>query len=344
MLPRIITRTHYQVDEPAYLRILIRDCSSPIQSDYPERLAGRLEERLKALQKGFNLAAAKYCVDLARELDLLTENNFWTWSAHILRLISEDASAETKLNLNLSLEQRIFFFRIFLEFDGAALLFFARKLSTVNTLPEAGSDWNDVANEMMEFSYKSYLEIATDIRDRAEIRQLLAKRERQPYQGKSGSHQCFVHLNTMERIGLLQSTGREYSRPVHSSELTHGINRLLDAVRDVATLENIVSRKEWPKIAATVFQPHTAVRPDWTEIHIFETARALYKRVMSTGVTLCSLNTLIETIQIRQIAEGVAPISYERGMTIFRHAQAQNPKAIRFNVDRIGRPAFITFS
>jgi len=89
MMPRIITRTHYQVDEPAYLRVLIRDCSSPTQSDYPERVARRLEDRLKALQKDFNFAAAKYCVDLARGLSLITENNFWTWSAQVLRLISQ---------------------------------------------------------------------------------------------------------------------------------------------------------------------------------------------------------------------------------------------------------------
>ena len=39
MEPRIVTRTHYQVDEPAYLRHLILDCTSPTQSSYSDVVA-----------------------------------------------------------------------------------------------------------------------------------------------------------------------------------------------------------------------------------------------------------------------------------------------------------------
>src|SRR2546426_7739990 len=90
MLSRIITRTHYQVDEPAYLGILVRNCSSPTKSDYSERVALRLQQKLRSLGKDFNLAAAKYCLDLAKALELLTENNFWSDSAHILNLLENN--------------------------------------------------------------------------------------------------------------------------------------------------------------------------------------------------------------------------------------------------------------
>jgi len=223
-------------------------------------------------------------------------------------------------------------------------MFFARKASLVEKIPEPEKDWNDIANEMMEFAYRSYLEVATDIRDRAEIRQLLAKRSREPYKGKSGSHQCFVHLKTMARVGLLQSSGREYC--IQRSTLGSGeaMGRLLNAVPDVSALENIVSKREWPQIAAAVFNPEVLVREGWTDKDLLVQAYNLYERVMATGVPLCSLNTLIETIQIKQIATGAAPISYDKCMSIFRHAQAESPRRIKFHVDRIGRPAFIVLS
>src|SRR5690242_19709577 len=88
MAVRVLTRTHYQVDEPAFLRELILHCTSPTQSEYPERVAGKLAERLKAQGRDFNLPAAKYCLDLARGLGLLTENNFWTDLAQVLHLVS----------------------------------------------------------------------------------------------------------------------------------------------------------------------------------------------------------------------------------------------------------------
>jgi len=344
MMPRVITRTHYQVDEPAYVRILIRDCSSPTTSDYSERMARRLEERLKALHIDFNLAAAKYCVDLAKDLNLLSENNFWTWSGQVLHLVAPERSDETSLDLHLSLEERIFFFRVFLEYDGAALIFLARKASLVGKVPEPAKDWNDLANEMMVSIYNSYLDTVTDIRDRTAIRHLLSKRTRQPYSGKSGAHQCFLHLKAMTRVGLLQSRGREYCKHPSSVDPKGVIYQFLRNVPDSATLETIIVKNEWPKVATAIFAQGLLSDERWTKGRILDQAHELYGRVMATGVPLCSLKTVIEAIQIKQISAGTMPISYEECMKVFRQAQAENPKKIRFKVDRIGRPAFIVLS
>jgi hypothetical protein len=340
MVPRIITRTHYQVDEPAYLRVLVRDCSTPTSSDYAERLARRLTDRLKALGKDFNLAAAKYCVDLGKGLGLLTDNNFWTWSAHVLQLISAK-ELEVSLSLDLSLHEKIFFFRHFLEHDGAAFVFLGRKVSLVKKLPEHQKDWNDIANEMMDSVYKSYLDIATDIQDRAGIRLLLAKRTRHPYAGKSGAHQCFVHLKTMSRIGLLESDGREYFK---QAAFKASVDRFLEVVPDIRSLENVILKKEWPRVASFMFSNDHEKRSAWRDDEILDYARNIYLRVRATGASLCPLNSVIEVIQIEQIVKSVEPLSHEELTVIFRQAQAKAPTKIKFQVDRMGRPAFISFS
>lgn len=344
MRPRIVTRTHYQVDEPAYLRVLIAECSSPTKSDYQDRVASRLEQRIRTLGPNLNLAAAKYCVDLAKALHLLTDNLFWTWSAHVLRLVGGSEQQENAINLNLSMEERIFWFRTFLEFDGAALLFLAHEIVKFGQLPRHGSDWNDVANDMVKYVYTSYLSVMQDIRDRAEVRHLLAKREREPYKGKSGSHQCFVHLNTMARMGLLAASGREYRRPPDVGGHVDPLSRFAAEIPDVSSLEAAISKKMWPSIANYIFNGTTAELVPWRDREILAEAREIYDRVIATGVTLCSLDTIIETIQIRQIARAIISIPHEECMTIFRREQAKNPKEIKFHVDRIGRPTFIQFS
>jgi hypothetical protein len=343
MKPRVITRTHYQVDEPAYLGVLIRDCSTPTRSEYSQRVAQRLETAMKASGRDFNLAAAKYCVDLGRSLNLLSENNFWTWSAQTLRLIMPPQTNE--LCSDLSTEEKIFYFRRFLEFDGAALIFLAQKAIGATIIPRKDEeDWNDIADEMMKFIFKSYLGIASDVRDRAGIRQSLSKRERSPYTGKSGSHQCFLHLNVLARVGLLEARNREYKKPAPASIAAGMLRRFVDSVPDMMTLETIAAKGRWPEILQSTFGIANPSSDAWTDAEILHVSRGMYESVIATGATLCPLNTLIEAIQIRQLAASKKPPSREDCLKVYRTAQKQSPSAIRFQVDRMGSPAFISFS
>ena len=68
MQPRLIFGTHYQVDEPAYMEILIKGCTSAIRSSYKEVVTRKLTQEIKSREKKFNAAAGGYAVDLAKEL------------------------------------------------------------------------------------------------------------------------------------------------------------------------------------------------------------------------------------------------------------------------------------
>lgn len=335
---RVLTRTHYQVDEPAFVRQLVLRCTSPTRSEYPERVAQRLDDHMKAAGREFNLPAAKYCVDLAKGLGLLTDNNVWTDHAQTLHFLSAASiSTGTAFELELSKPERIFFFRLFLEYDGAALLFFAHLLRRERTISQ---DWNVLANEMMVFIYDAYLEVVTDIAERSRLRHSLEKRVKTPYGGKSGSHQCFVHLQSLMRMGLLErsSAKREYVAPAVEPSL----QGLLAKAPDVRSLDRAVTTGQWPEITAAVFGARGPSRVSDRDT-IMARCRAIYARVMSTGVTLCSLRTLTETIQTEDLAEGSTATETTDILNVLREAQAVDPKRVRFHVDRIGRPAFVTF-
>src|SRR5437016_4623823 len=98
MTPRFVFRTHYQVSEPAYMEFLVKLCTSPVQSSYREvvaqKLADEIERRCKAKADkedgiaGFNENAGEYAIDLARGLDLITQNHTWTDRGHLVHLIA----------------------------------------------------------------------------------------------------------------------------------------------------------------------------------------------------------------------------------------------------------------
>ena len=124
-----------------------------------------------------------------------------------------------------------------------------------------------------------------------------------------------------------------------------GLAILIRRVPDVATLEKSIQLKQWPQIAADVFNLSTqrAGRTP-TDNEILLTLVSYYRRIMKTGVPLASLQTLIEATQIKKLAEHSQIVSYEAMESTIVRAQKQNPKDLRFHVDRRGRPAFLKMS
>lgn len=74
------------------------------------------------------------------------------------------------------------------------------------------------------------------------------------------------------------------------------------------------------------------------------TVRQLYERVVSTGVSLCSLQTLTEAIQIESLVHNHAPPHAQDVLNQLRSMQREAPRAIRFHVDVYGRPAYLKMS
>ena len=88
MQPRLLTRTHYQVDEPAYMGLLCRLCASGSRSAYKEVIAAKFAEQMGSRGKRFNEPAAGYAVDVARALDLLTPQNVLSAKGQMLCLLA----------------------------------------------------------------------------------------------------------------------------------------------------------------------------------------------------------------------------------------------------------------
>jgi hypothetical protein len=349
MEPRLLLRTHYQVDEPAFVKLLLQRCTSAVRGDYPERVASRLADELKRAGREFNPAAGKYAVDLARGLALLTTNLIWTELGHLMNLVC-DPSGDS-FHPELSLRERLLFFRLYLGGDGGALVFLARALREHGELPPTDQNWNTLANSMVLEVYTEYLDLIANPATRVRMRHVLEKRRAHPFAGKSGAHQMFVHLQTLCRLGLLtrvnEASSRRYRLAPGSSTSGSALQTFLTQVPDVRTLERILKENEWVVLAQRVFEeqlpPLQSRRPRSSE-GLIGALKPLYDQVSSTGLTVCPIQPLIEAVQIGQLVNGETAVLYGEAMSLLQEFQRLHPRQIRFHVDRVGRPAFLKIS
>jgi len=346
MDPRVVFRTHYQVDEPAYLELLTKICTSPVQSSYREIAAQKLAREIgRRRKKSFNEDAAAYAVDLGKDLEVLNENQTWTDKGHLVSLIADTPDIEWEKQLLLSPSERLLHFRLFLEGDGAALIFLSQRLLEMGVLDNSETGWNSLASEMFSEIFSNYLAITNNTQDRVGLRRKVQQQETK-YAGHSGSHKLFIHLQTLYRLGLIErptpNGARVYKLPTRLLHTKLGLDILVEELKGVFHLEQVIRSQNWIEVAAKVFQvEYLYADEDALDLSMLV---SFYERVTATGTPLCSISTLINAAQIQLLSHNSRLLPFETAIRALQNIQKANPKSVRFHVDRRGQPAFLKLS
>ena len=344
MKQRIIYRTHYQANEPTLVSFIIRHCTSAVESNYSERVAERLSRYVSSRGRRFNIPAASYAVDLAQDLGVLSENNSWTDKGHLVALTTKLESGDLEADLALDEHERFLYFRLFLDADGALLLFLSRAAMAAGKLPEPEGDWNGLAQEMFLAAFNEYLKSTVETSQRVRLRQQLERIERRPFRGRTGEHKVLIHLQAMCRVGLLGRATGSKSRVFTSEGSMSRLESLDHELPSVTTLEQRMARNEWAAIADVVLRGARTGRPEMPETEAVQLLLGFYAQVASTGAPLCSISTLIDALCIVLLARGFQVMSHSRALAALRALQNEYPKDVRFHVDRRGRPVFVKIS
>ena len=335
---RLLTRTHYQVAEPAILRRLIRVYTSAVHSGFTERVARSMSDN----QEGLNVAAARYAIDLGRALNLVNQNLVWTALGHLLNVVSVDTF---RCSTNkLSERERVFFLKIFLEFDGAALIFFCNKIENQPRVPERGENWSEIAQKLFETTCQEYLEFLSDPQARIRVRQLADRRRRRAFRGKSGAHQTWLHIQTLHRLGLAdriaEGASRVYRAQVPAQGGASPALKLIQLVPDLVALETIIRDERLYEVAAQVLgYPETS--RELNDLEFLDKLLAVYNLVMDTGVALCPIQTVAEAIQVQSVIEGFKAPHTTNVLLRLKNIHQCRLHQLRFHVDRAGHPAYI---
>ena len=211
-------------------------------------------------------------------------------------------------------------------------------------MPLSSETWAGVAQELFLETYEQYLAFITDPQLRTKIRQLAEKRRYTPFKGNSGRHQSLIHINTLYRLGLVDYTkvgqGRAYFAKQLPERKRAATSELLAAIPDVKALQQIIETGSLYDVVGRVLgiQLKSGLVSDK---EFGRRVRSLYAQVLKTGVSLCSLQTLYEALQIESLTHDMRPEPYPAFVARLRALQNKAPSQIRFHVDRYGYPAFL---
>lgn len=341
---RLLSRTHYQVDEPAFAEVVVTRCTSPVVSAHTDAVAGRLVKEVRNRGKSFNIAAARYAVDLARGLSLINANNVWVENGHLLNLLADVGDHPWEDETRLTPREILLHLRLFLQTDGAALIYLGKLLLSLGSIPSEGMDWNTTATAMFREIYSAYLEASGSTSDRTGFRQRIQRLEKRGYQGKSGPHQLFLHLQTMKRLGLVDGQNTSSERQFSPSERSRDrLQNLIETIPDIDTLEVVVKERKYVDVASRVFDDK-GVRSTLDMEEALRLIVPYYKTVMDTGVAICPLSPLIEAVQIASLADASSLVRYDLVVEMLKEAQTKYIRDIRFHQDRRGQIAFLRLS
>jgi len=338
---RVLYRTHYQVDEPALMGLLVRLCASPVRANYTERVAHRMAEEISSRGRAFNVAAAGYAVDLAHSLEILNESNVWTDKGHLLALYARVVGSVNDDELKLDPAETLAYFRLFLEADGAAILRIAGFALRNGEIP-ADRDWNGFAQQLFREVFAEYLTATADLTDRIALRKEV-ERVKVPFSGKTGAHKSFLHLQTMARLGLLSDASTTSQRQYKVTDVERArLSALARLIPTVTALEDVLQGGRWADTAAVVFEFGGA--PDLPPEQLLHIVGQTYRRVAATGIPLCSLATLTDAVQIELLTSGHRSRQHAEILGALTDLQKDKPREVRFHVDRRGRVAFVKMS
>ena len=340
MRVRVLFRTHYQIDQPAHFYGLVSDCTSATKSEYPERVAKRLANMLD-----FNEAAALYAVDLARLAELVTDRMVWTPLGISVGLLVRHSRDLRNTNFELTAVEQMLALRVFLESDGATLLWLARRMLEAT---EADVLTEDVANKisakMFPSIYDEYLQVIQGVPERQNLR---AERDRirsKGFTGKTGKHKLWLHFETLNKVGLCRRTeeerARTYACPTGTGE--SALRNLVRMLPDVMVLEKRASATELSDISAAIIRE--VLQLNATKIADADTRNRLLgaiREVRELGMNLCPISSVIDMVTFRGVSEGISMPTAGALRLMITQMNREDPRHVRLHVDRNGRPAFV---
>lgn len=338
MEERFIYRTHYQVTEPRLFTVLIRSCASPTAAAHPDTVAECLSRSVGVHGKRLNVPAARYAVDIARRMELVAENQHWSWKAHAINLVS---TPEATVDAPLTLEEQLLFLKYYLERDGAILLEILHRASSGSGIPKRALTETDFIDDIFRHVWTEYLEVAVNVRQRTELRHRLEDLKRRPLEPKTRKHKTAFHFEALVRLGLLELL--EDDEPTFVLAQGRGSMPAAELARELSSLQDLDKAAEsgslWQAIGAA-YAGYPGTSPGVLK-EFWPAFSDAYARISATDVAIVPIGALIDYAVTKCFVAGETAVTTVDLMAELERQRSKHPSSMRFHVDRQGRPAFI---
>jgi hypothetical protein len=337
MRPRILLRTHYQVDEPRIIIAAVTACSSPIESRNESVIAASLKNAVLRWEHPFGLPAGMYAVDNARSLGFLGRSNRWAAPGLALAYLQQIGHMDSQEGrpFELSVPECKLYLRQYLTGAGALVIRFSRWLLECGVTTEEELGRQGIIEKLIAEVLNDYLSIVVEIHDRVAIRNERDRIRAIKYTALTRRHKRRPLLKTMQRLALIDVGSDGMIRPDPQGRLGLLCNR----VPDVAALEHtVVLLDELTPLISAIYENSVATHEGGTVENHAQLARG-YAYAMGLGLQACPLEYLHRILEAgtQRVTPGAAD-------TILADLHRRYPREVRFHIDRKGKRAFVVLS
>jgi len=339
--PRLLFRTHYQANEPRLLIAAVTRCTSPTESRSENAAAAALERWARNHQYTISTPGAVYAIGNARQLGLLNKTNRWTATGLAFGLLDRwsppPAGAESKMLLPR--EDRLFL-KVYLLGAGALVVHFANWLLNKGSTTGSQLREESILQKLTLQVLDDYLQLATNIRDRAAIRHERERLARTEYSARTKRDKRYPLLTAMLRLRLLQSDDTDDSnviRPDHNGRLA-ALARVIPSIQALERLargDSILRELDLELKEYTRTDLMGSMTPAQVLLRAYEFA-------IERGMQACSLMYLDDVLT--SVFPGRPTAQQWKSEEMLTIVHKTNPGDVRFHVDRQGRRAFVLIS
>lgn len=330
MRPRVLLRTHYQVDEPRLILSVAVNCASPTEAKHEDSISACLVRWARShphpFSHPFSLPAANYAIGNARALELVNDSHRVTATGlSFCYLAAHEAGATDPFALSAS-EQRLYL-RQYLVASGAFVLQFGGWLVRQGATTDRHLRDSNITEELMRAVMDEYLALATEVRDRTAIRKERDRLKQTDYRSSTKRHKRYPLITSMKRLGLVIEDG-ETILPAPDGRLA----TLVERIPNAASLERLIRGDSLESLLHGIYRNESSFQAR-------EPSKAIvnaYRFAMSKGLQACPLIFLNDLAFAFLFSVDV--------MSLLDRIHKSKPSELRFHVDRRGRRAFVLAS
>jgi hypothetical protein len=351
-IPRLVLRTHREINHPGIFSVLIKHCTKPTESTFPDIVGNCLAEsfpksgRFRSgpqLQKVvIDKTGGKYGAWMAQEFGFLTDNLFWSWKADAINCVVMPRS-DFAAYLTLTRTEKLLYLRYYLEAQGPLLLKASQYFIATGKVSRHALLQDRWIDSMIIDVYSDYLHLTEDLSERTRVRQKIEALQQKPYDRNTRPHKIDALLFPMVDLGLLQAAIVD-NDVVFSQNENHGVNAteiLVKTLGSVAEMELLFSQYSYFGIAGKVHGIDYGVYDDARHRSVLQ-RRLIQAYVMGANrKPLVAINFLIDVVLTELLASDRLLVRPDDVELLLDDLSKRYPFEMHFQVDYRGKRAFV---
>ena len=344
---RLILKTHYQINKPGLFSILLRKCTSPNQSNYPETLFNKLSS-IHFESISLNKESSKFAVAMAQSFGFITKNMFWDWKGHSINLLLDETNREKPDDfLKLTPTENLLYLKYYLEADGATILEICKRLYAKGSISRHELLSSDFIDQIFIDIWACYRERTDDLRQKTSLRQSIEKLRAKPYTFKTRIHKALAHIEPLVEFNFIDR--KEDKKEIFFvPKVVNGISpieRLIREMNSIDAMEARFSRHQHFKIISHLYNMNP-VSYD-TDIHSDLLRKEIVKSYLQARTepsNMAPIATISDLISVRILQEKGILIERPQIENELDKLKTKFNSDIRFHSDMNGKRAFIILS